>query len=212
MVPISYQWPRCHINGPDVISMAPIIISMAPIIISMAPTQRDGVAWRLDFIYWYVLMVGECQFHLLTFATKYSRIPKEGIALRRYNAAMETWREPLVLDISKFWLLWDAFNEQAQKLWIKIIAGNIIPDHVHLVIDRNEKSIPGIAQKLKGYSARLYNKALQRSGPVWAVGYSDTYLDNERHLENAIEYVSNNHIKHQEKRWPDQYYSWWESL
>jgi len=61
-------------------------------------------------------MVGECQFHLLTFATKYSRLPKEEIALRRYNAMMETGREPLVLDRSKLGLICDAFNEQAEKL------------------------------------------------------------------------------------------------
>ena len=38
------------------------------------------------------------QFHLLTFVTKYSRVPSEEIALLRYNAMMEMGEKPLILD------------------------------------------------------------------------------------------------------------------
>jgi hypothetical protein len=34
---------------------------------------------------------------------------------------------------------------------------------------------------------------------LWAIGYSDTYLDNEKHWTNALEYINNNHIKHNNK-------------
>ena len=148
------------------------------------------------------------QFHLLTFVTKYSRLPSEEIALLRYNAMMEIGKKPLVLDFVSSELIWNAFNGQAQKLWIKIIIGNVLPDHVHIIIDSNNKNISKIVNLLKWYSAHLYNHTFQHNGPIWADWYSDTYLDNETHLENAIEYVKNNHFKHQSQL----QYVWWETI
>gem|GEM_PF-2775889 len=43
-------------------------------------------------------MANLCQFHHLTFVTKYSRVPSEEIALLRYDAMMEIGREPLMFD------------------------------------------------------------------------------------------------------------------
>jgi REP element-mobilizing transposase RayT len=121
---------------------------------------------------------------------------------------MEIGNEPLLLDSAGAELIGNAINKQAQKLWIRVVVGNILPDHAHIIIENNDTSIPEIAQRLKGYSSYLYNRTFRHSGPVWVVWYSDTYLDNKKHLENAVEYVKNNHIKHKAK----SYYLWWESL
>jgi REP element-mobilizing transposase RayT len=121
---------------------------------------------------------------------------------------MEMGEQPLILDPVSSELIWNAFNEQAQKLWIKIIIGNVLPDHVHIVIDSNNKDISKIVNLLKWYGAHLYNHIFQHNGPIWADWYSDTYLDNEIHLENAIEYVKNNHFKHQSQ----SQYVWWETI
>lgn len=152
--------------------------------------------------------MAECQIHLLTFVTKYSRAPSEEIALKRYDAMMDIGREPLVFDSLWSELIWNALKKQMQNIWIKVIAGNVLPDHAHMIIDSNNKGISEIVQKLKGYSAYLYNRSIQRSGPVRATWYSDTYLDNEKHLASAVEYVKNNHLKHQSK----SHYMRWESL
>jgi len=140
-------------------------------------------------------------FHLLTFATKYSRVPTEEIAKKRYYAVIETGKEPVVIDPQWYKLLIESFDKQAKKIWIRIIACTIIPDHVHIVIDGGEKNISEIVKKLKWYSSYIYNRTFNRKGPLRTAWYSDTYLDDENHLIQAIEYVRNNHFKHQEKRW-----------
>jgi len=140
-------------------------------------------------------------FHLLTFATKYSRVPAEGIAKRRYDAVMEVWKSPVIIDIKWYKWIIDAFDEQASKIWITILACNIIPDHVHVVVYSNGKKISEIVQKLKWYSAYVYNKTFARKGPLRTSWYSDTYINTEDRLQKAIIYVQNNHLKHQEKWW-----------
>lgn len=141
-------------------------------------------------------MTDSCQFHHVIFVTKYSRIPSEEKALLRYYAIMETGKEALIFDINWSELIWTTIQKQAQKLWIKIIAGNVLHDHVHIIIDSNNRSISEIVQKLKGSTSYIYNRTFNHKGPVWAVWYSDTYLNNEKHLENAIKYIKNNHLKH----------------
>jgi len=134
--------------------------------------------------------------HHLTFVTKYSRIPSEEIALKRYNAVMETWREPLLFDSNECELIGNALIDQAKKLWITIVVGNILPDHVHIVIYNTDKPTSEIIQKLKGYSSYIYNHVLQHEGPVWARWYSDMCIEDKEYFENAVKYIKNNHIKH----------------
>jgi len=153
-------------------------------------------------------MTEKYQFHHLTFVTKYSRFPKEEIALKRYNAMMEIGYEAIKLHVNEYQIIWDAFNKQANILWIKIIAGAILPDHIHIIIDCWDKLISEIVNKLKWYSAYTYNKIFQKKGSLRAKWYSDTFLDNENHLISAIEYIKNNHLKHQ----VEHKYVWWSTI
>ena len=121
---------------------------------------------------------------------------------------METWKESLLFGSEECKLIWNAFIEQAKKLWLTIIVENVLSDHVHIVIDSNDKPISEIVQNLKWYSSYTYNRTFNHKGPVWAVWYSDMCIGNEKYLENAVEYVKNNHLKHQSK----SYYIWWESI
>jgi len=153
-------------------------------------------------------MIEKPKFHHLTFVTKYSRIPNEEIALLRYDAMMEIGNEPLIFDGKWTELIWSALRKQAQKLGIIIIVENILPDHAHILIDNNNKPISEIVQKLKWYSSYIYNRTFKHKGPIWAVWYSDMSINNEKYLENVIEYVKNNHLKHQAK----SHYVWWEYI
>jgi len=131
--------------------------------------------------------------------TKYSRIPSEEIAFLRYGAMMEIGKETLIFDAKWVELVWIALKKQAEKLWISIIAGNVLPDHVHIIIDAKDIPIPEIVKKLKWYSSYKYNRTFDHKWSVWAVWYSNTYLNNERYLENTVEYIQNNHFKHNAK-------------
>jgi REP element-mobilizing transposase RayT len=44
----------------------------------------------------------------------------------------------------------------------------------------------------KGYSARLINDLLGRTGAVWRPEYYDRYIRDEKHLEKAVLYIHGN--------------------
>ena len=79
---------------------------------------------------------------LLTFVTKYSRAPMEEYALKRYNAVTQIKQESVEIPLyQKFGerkvgdIIINAFEKQAQKLKIKILACNILTDHAHIVLN-----------------------------------------------------------------------------
>jgi len=136
------------------------------------------------------------KFHLLTFETKYSR--------RKSNKKGE---EAVILVDKERCLLANCIVESVKKLGIKLLAGTVLLDHVHLVIADMGKDIQNIAKQIKGASAhevnRRFKSSVQGNGyqqNLWAKGYNDSFLDDEDHLFNAIEYVNNNYLKHEE-RW-----------
>jgi len=140
-------------------------------------------------------------FHLLTFVTKYSRVPEEEVNRDRYNAVMDMGADPVIIKPEWYKTIIDAFIEQAKKLWICILACNIIPDHVHIVIDSYGKKIPDIVKRLKWCSGYMYNYLFNRTWALRARWYNATSLNNKKYLLNTIQYVENNHLKHQEKWW-----------
>ena len=138
--------------------------------------------------------------HLFTFVTKYSRLPSEEIEQKRYYSVWDNGRNPVILNPNWYLSIVSAFDIQAKKNWVHILACTILPDHVHIIIDIWEKNISDVVSKIKWYSSYVYNHTCNHLGAVRARWYSDTYLDNKNHLKNAIIYVQNNHLKHQEKR------------
>jgi len=99
---------------------------------------------------------------------------------------------------------------------LKIIAYNICCDHIHLIIVCEEKKIKSIIQKLKAVSSRKYNIAHNKTRPLsnkdkykikkgvrgktqnhlWAKGFSFAIVESDKKLENVLQYVNNNRIKH----------------
>lgn len=87
----------------------------------------------------------------------------------------------------------------------------IMPNHVHFLMDtaiqtgyvldpqesdmiKDYKSLPKIMKLIKGGSAFLCNRHLKRKGPFWAQAYYDTYIRDEDHWYNIINYIINNPI------------------
>ncbi len=89
----------------------------------------------------------------------------------------------------------------------------IMPNHVHLVIDRvqvNDLSynllragrssklsytLSGILHSIKRYTAREANRVLHRSGPFWQHESYDHVIRDRKELERIIGYVLNNPMK-----------------
>jgi putative transposase len=97
-------------------------------------------------------------------------------------------------------------KEIAQILYDKILSYHniyydvkcfsIMPNHVHLLVSRlTDDELPRVdkwMQFIKGGSAFLINKALDRSGRLWAVESFDRYIRDEKHYRNSFFYSVNN--------------------
>jgi REP element-mobilizing transposase RayT len=93
--------------------------------------------------------------------------------------------------------------EACRKHRIPVMAGNVLPDHVHLVVGAvSPKDLAEHIRKIKGYSARAFVKA--RDFPagyhVWAQKFNRRRLPDANTLAAAVDYVERNHYKHLE-RW-----------
>ena len=96
--------------------------------------------------------------------------------------------------------------EIAQILYDKILSYHgkyyklhcfcIMPNHVHILLstlDDNEiVKLDKWLQLIKGGSAFLINKALNRTGKLWATESFDRYIRNEKHFYNSYNYTLNN--------------------
>ncbi|WP_051640836.1 transposase [Thiomicrorhabdus sp. Milos-T2] len=75
-----------------------------------------------------------------------------------------------------------------------LIAVSIMPNHVHLLFQQKQTTAK-IMQKLKGSSALMINRALERQGHFWEKSYFDKAIRNQKHFELTYEYIKNNAIK-----------------
>ena len=87
------------------------------------------------------------KFHLLTFETKYSR-----------KRSHKKGEEAVILVDKERCLLAKCIVESVKKLGIKLLAGTVLPDHVHLIIADMGKDIQNIAKQIKGASANEVNR------------------------------------------------------
>lgn len=74
-----------------------------------------------------------------------------------------------------------------------------MPNHIHLLVSKlanvELSQVDKWMQLIKGGSAYLINKTLNRSGKLWAVESFDRYIRDERHYSNSFYYTVNNPLK-----------------
>lgn len=78
----------------------------------------------------------------------------------------------------------------------RMLAWVLMPDHVHWILqlgERDELSV--VASRLKSASARHANRALGRSGGVWAKAFYDHALRNEDDFQDVARYVVANPLR-----------------
>ncbi len=78
----------------------------------------------------------------------------------------------------------------------------VMPNHVHVVF----KSMPGhklakVMHSWKGFSARMINRQLGRTGRLWQPEYFDRLVRNERELGAKVEYVVGNPVRAELEGW-----------
>ncbi|MHB1357361.1 MAG: REP-associated tyrosine transposase [Anaerolineae bacterium] len=76
-----------------------------------------------------------------------------------------------------------------------LLAWVVMPNHVHMLVRTTAGwSLSKVMQSLKGYSTKLINQVLNRSGQVWQGDYYDRFIRNQEHLQSTTRYIHNNPV------------------
>lgn len=144
---------------------------------------------------------------LVTFVTYNTRVSERMVI---YNGKGDA---PVVFSPEEQVLMLKKILEACQRHQIKVVACNILPDHVHMILIANdEKQVSEYAGKIKGYSAYAFQRERQqeKGHATWAREFHHKAIPDEEKFGLAMDYVMNNHLKHAE-RWGETLISTWES-
>jgi len=107
------------------------------------------------------------------------------------------------LDVEDRILIYNLVFEKLNDLWIKNFTLNVLSDHVHLVFMYEDNDLSEFIRKLKWAVSfkflreKWFSKSWDwRANKLWSRWFSETYLDNDEHIEKAIKYTLENHNKH----------------
>jgi len=113
-------------------------------------------------------------------------------------------KEWFYFDINDRILIYNLIFEKLKNEWVKDFTLNVLSDHVHLVMNYDDDKLTEIIRKIKWWVSFQFTKLKKfsekwnwRQNKVWARWFSKTYLDSEEHFKKAINYVKNNHKKHE---------------
>ena len=100
-------------------------------------------------------------------------------------------------------LLRESFQNAKKHFDFEITASVILPDHFHILIKpENIKEYPKIITAIKFYFSRRYNAVGQecptydRTKGIWQRRYYEHTINDEKDLNNHLDYIHFNPIKH----------------
>ncbi len=134
---------------------------------------------------------------------------------RRLDAKRSLKRLAVRFDDTQIAAIGGGFNTTVEQLALQIFACAILPDHVHLVIARHNKSIETIV----GFLKRSASRSLVRTGchpfaahpkpnvrlpSPWVEGGWNVFLDTDEEIRQRIGYTNDNPIKAglRRQQWP----------
>ena len=78
----------------------------------------------------------------------------------------------------------------------RLLAWCVMPNHVHAMIETHEGfPLPAVLHSWKSFIANQANKLLGRHGEFWQREYSDRYIRNAEHYQQAVAYIEENPVK-----------------
>ncbi len=95
--------------------------------------------------------------------------------------------DEIISEIKKYFLNYDG------KIY-KLIALVVMPNHIHILFQQKDE-LKNIIRILKGGSAHIVNKLLERKGQVWSSDYFDKLIRDEAHFTLVYEYIKYNAVK-----------------
>lgn len=79
---------------------------------------------------------------------------------------------------------------------LTIVAAAVESTHMHLLIPYNGRNIDKTAKWLADQTTKAVHRATNHSGPVWGKGKWCSYVFDEKHWQNAIEYIERHNLRH----------------
>ncbi len=77
-----------------------------------------------------------------------------------------------------------------------MLAWVLMPDHVHWLLQLGtENALDGVVRRLKAASARAANRAVGRSGALWAPAYFERALRAEDDVAGVARYIVANPLR-----------------
>jgi len=132
-------------------------------------------------------------YHHIVWVTHNSRISERMIIFKVSRG------EALILSDADEVEIANYIFQVSDKINIKVCSINICKDHIHMLINANNKDISQIMKSIKGKTTHLYKKNhnIDYSYSLWAQKYFSEKIKNESHFTNVIEYIENNRNKHE---------------
>jgi REP element-mobilizing transposase RayT/type I restriction-modification system DNA methylase subunit len=103
-------------------------------------------------------------------------------------------------------IITEIIAEIVKKDNLNVVEYNTCGDHLHLLLICEEEELTKIVGKIKGKSSRLYhnnkgiNPLVQKKGEksisLWTQKFGKSEIKTENYLNNTIDYIRNNRIKH----------------
>jgi REP element-mobilizing transposase RayT len=101
---------------------------------------------------------------------------------------------PVILSLDEEIIVVKNIAVIVKKNHYKIISFNICKDHIHLIIYCTTEELESSIKKIKAATSRKYHKT--HSNKLWAQKFNRQVLEDEHDLENVINYIQYNRLKH----------------
>ncbi|MBZ0315487.1 MAG: N-6 DNA methylase [Anaerolineae bacterium] len=143
--------------------------------------------------------------YFVTFVTHNSRVSERMVT---YGSQAG---EPFILNAQDRLLMAQKIAETCQRHHIAVVAWNVLPDHVHMVIAaENEEALDEQVRKIKGASSFAFarERGMEKGQHIWAQKFNHRLITDENMLREVVEYVMSNHRKHAE-HWGEELITAW---
>jgi REP element-mobilizing transposase RayT len=116
--------------------------------------------------------------------------------LHRTDAALDVGHgSKLLADERAASLVVDALQHFDGERYM-LLAWCVMPNHVHVLMEPlGEHELGGIVKSWKTFSATQINRALSRTGPVWAADYFDRFMRDGDQLSMTVAYIEDNPVR-----------------
>ncbi len=126
----------------------------------------------------------------------------------RLNAKKQLEVPPVVLNGLQARATARGFHVAVDESHYGVFACVVMPNHVHLVVERHQKPFTDIVGHLKSRASKQMNhenlRPLDGVHSPWARGHWEVWLDSDDDVRRAIEYVEQNPIRDglKPQHWP----------